>query len=166
MIVLGVDPGTATTGYGVISDTADGSLKALDYGVITTPPDQSMPERLLQLNRRLREIVLLHRPMTSAVEKLFFSRNVTTAIAVGQARGVILMTLAESGLQVAEYTPMEVKQAIAGFGGADKQQVQQMVRALLNLADIPRPDDAADALAIAICHFHSAAYMLRTMEAT
>ncbi len=166
MIVLGIDPGTATTGYGIISDAADGSLKALDFGVITTPPDQSMPERLLQLNRRLKEIVLLHRPETSAVEKLFFSKNVTTAIAVGQARGVILMTLAETGLGVAEYTPMEIKQAIAGFGGADKQQVQQMVRALLGLKDIPRPDDAADALAIAICHFHSAAYRLRAVEAT
>ena len=124
-----------------------------------------MPERLLKLNQSLKEIVLLHRPVSSAVEKLFFSKNVTTAIAVGQARGVILLTLAEAGLPVAEYTPMEVKLAIAGYGGADKQQVQQMVRALLNLSELPRPDDAADALAIAICHLHSSRYQLRTVEA-
>jgi crossover junction endodeoxyribonuclease RuvC len=166
MIVLGIDPGTATTGYGLITEAADGSLVAIDYGVITTPAGMPMAERLLILNRRLKEILLLHPPATCAVEKLFFSKNVTTAIAVGQARGVILMTLAESGLEVAEYTPMEIKQAIAGFGGADKQQVQHMVQALLNLAELPKPDDAADALAIAICHFNSAQYKVRVFEAS
>ncbi|HVN56246.1 MAG TPA: crossover junction endodeoxyribonuclease RuvC [Anaerolineaceae bacterium] len=165
MIVLGIDPGTATTGYGLVSEAADGSLVSVGYGVITTPPGLAMPERLLKLNQSLKEIVLLHHPVSCAVEKLFFSKNVTTAIAVGQARGVILMTLAEAGLEVAEYTPMEVKQAIAGFGGADKQQVQQMVRALLDLPEVPRPDDAADALAIAICHLHSSRYQLRAVEA-
>jgi len=103
----------------------------------------------------LRKILLLHRPESAAVEKLFFSRNVTTAITVGQARGVALLALAQSGLTVGEYTPMEIKQAVAGYGGADKNQVQQMVKALLNLEKVPKPDDAADALAVAICHLHS-----------
>jgi len=155
MVVLGIDPGTATTGYGLVEERVDGSLEVIDFGVITTPVGVSMPKRLLELNCRLKEILLLHRPQSSAVEKLFFARNVTTAIAVGQARGVILYTLAEAGLEVGEYTPLEVKQAVVGYGGADKNQVQQMIRALLGLKDIPRPDDAADALAVAICHLHS-----------
>lgn len=115
-----------------------------------------MPERLLQLHQELSEIISLHRPDSGAVEKLFFQRNVRTAISVGQARGVALLTLAETQIPVAEYTPMEIKQAVVGYGGADKNQVQQMVRALLGLEEIPRPDDAADALAVAICHLHSA----------
>lgn len=155
MLALGIDPGTATTGYGLVREGDDGGLIVVDYGVILTAAGQPMPERLLELHQRLREILLLHRPETSAVEKLFFQRNVRTALAVGQARGVVLLALAEAHLPVAEYTPLEVKQAVAGYGGADKNQVQQMVRALLSLADIPRPDDAADALAIAICHLHS-----------
>jgi crossover junction endodeoxyribonuclease RuvC len=156
MLVIGIDPGTATTGYGLVRENEDGSLLAVDYGVISTPPDLSMPQRLLELHRRLLEILLLHRPQSGAVEKLFFQRNVTTAISVGQARGVALLSLAESNLPVAEYTPLEVKQAVAGYGGADKNQVQQMVRALLGLETIPHPDDAADALAVAICHLHTA----------
>jgi len=154
--VIGIDPGTATTGYGLVRENEDGSLLAVDYGVISTTPDLSMPQRLLELHRRLLEILLLHRPQSGAVEKLFFQRNVTTAISVGQARGVALLSLAESNLPVAEYTPLEVKQAVAGYGGADKNQVQQMVRALLGLETIPHPDDAADALAVAICHLHTA----------
>ena len=154
--MIGIDPGTATTGYGLVRENEDGSLLAVDYGVISTPPDLSMPQRLLELHRRLLEILLLHRPQSGAVEKLFFQRNVTTAISVGQARGVALLSLAESNLPVAEYTPLEVKQAVAGYGGADKNQVQQMVRALLGLETIPHPDDAADALAVAICHLHTA----------
>ncbi len=155
MLVIGIDPGTATTGYGLVQENADGSLSVVDFGAILTPSDQSMPERLLELHRQLREILLLHRPQSGAVEKLFFQRNVRTALSVGQGRGVALLALAEAGLPVAEYTPLEVKQAVAGYGGADKQQVQYMVRALLNLDRIPSPDDAADALAIAICHVHS-----------
>ena len=154
--MIGIDPGTATTGYGLVRENEDGSLLAVDYGVISTTPDLSMPQRLLELHRRLLEILLLHRPQSGAVEKLFFQRNVTTAISVGQARGVALLSLAESNLPVAEYTPLEVKQAVAGYGGADKNQVQQMVRALLGLETIPHPDDAADALAVAICHLHTA----------
>ncbi len=115
-----------------------------------------MPERLLELHRGLSDILLLHRPQGGAVEKLFFARNVTTALSVGQGRGVVLLALAQAKVSIAEYTPLEVKQAVAGYGGADKNQVQQMVRVLLDLEKIPRPDDAADALAIAICHLHSA----------
>ena len=155
MLVIGIDPGTATTGYGLVRELQDGSLQVVDYGVILTAAGLPMAERLLELHHRLAEILLLHRPDSGAVEKLFFSRNVTTAITVGQARGVALMTLAQSRLGITEYTPMEIKQAVAGYGGADKSQVQQMVRALLSLAETPHPDDAADALAIAICHIHS-----------
>ena len=156
MLVIGVDPGTATTGYGLIKENADGSLAIVDYGVILTSAESSMPDRLLELHHRLNEIILLHRPEAGAVEKLFFQRNARTAISVGQGRGVVLVSLAEARISVAEYTPLEIKQAIAGYGGADKNQVQQMVKALLNLPSIPRPDDAADALAVAICHVHSA----------
>jgi crossover junction endodeoxyribonuclease RuvC len=155
MLVIGIDPGTATTGYGLVQENEDSSLSIVDYGVILTTPDLTMPLRLLELHRQLLEILLLHRPQSGAVEKLFFQRNVTTAISVGQARGVALLALAEVNLPVAEYTPLEVKQAVAGYGGADKNQVQQMVRALLGLETIPRPDDAADALAVAICHLHT-----------
>lgn len=154
MLAIGIDPGTATTGYGLVQEK-DGSLTVLDYGVIQTAPELEMPERLLEIYRQLNRIILLHRPESSAVEKLFFQRNVRTALSVGQARGVILLALAEARLPVFEYTPLEVKQAVVGYGGADKNQVQQMVRALLSLNEIPQPDDAADALAIAICHLHS-----------
>lgn len=154
MLVIGIDPGTATTGFGLVRDTAQG-LEVVDFGAILTPANLPQAERLVLLYEELKKILFLHRPDSAAVEKLFFSRNVTTAITVGQARGVALLSLAQAGLTVGEYTPMEVKQAVAGYGGADKNQVQQMVRALLNLESIPRPDDAADALAIAICHLHS-----------
>ncbi len=156
MVVIGIDPGTALTGYGLVQEKEDGGLKVLDYGVIQTPSGQLMPERLLELHRQLSEIILLHRPENGAVEKLFFQRNVRTALSVGQARGVVLLALAQAGLAVAEYTPLEVKLAVAGYGGADKKQVQLMVKALLELDELPQPDDAADALAIAICHIHSA----------
>jgi crossover junction endodeoxyribonuclease RuvC len=154
MLVIGIDPGTATTGYGLVHENEDGSLEVVDFGAILTPSDLSMSQRLLELYRRLSEIILLHRPQSGAVEKLFFQRNVRTAISVGQGRGVALLALAQAGLEVSEYTPLEVKQAVAGYGGADKNQVQQMVRALLDMPEVPRPDDAADALAIAICHLH------------
>ncbi len=154
MLVVGIDPGVATTGFGVVRDTRDGIL-LVDYGIITTPADMPLASRLLVLHNQLEKIIQLHRPESSAVEKLFFQKNVTTAIAVGQARGVALLTLAENQIEVSEYTPLEVKQAVAGFGSADKKQVQYMVKALLNMEKIPSPDDAADALAIAICHLHS-----------
>ncbi len=154
MIVLGIDPGTATTGYGLVRDTAAGP-ELIGYGVVTTPAGQAMPQRLRTIHHELTELILLHRPETGAVEKLFFQRNVSTAMTVGQARGVALLALAQADVAVGEYSPRDVKLAVAGYGGAGKSQVQQMVRAILNLPDIPRPDDAADALAVAICHLNS-----------
>ena len=155
MLAIGIDPGTATTGYGFVHLTQNGELQLVDYGVITTPSDIPMSDRLQQLHDQLSQLLTLHRPSTGAVEKLYFQRNVSTAISVGQARGVTLLALAEAGVQVAEYTPREIKQAIVGYGGAEKKQIQQMVRTLLEMEAIPQPDDAADALAIAICHLHS-----------
>lgn len=156
MLVVGIDPGTATTGYGFIRETPQGDLQVVDYGVILTPAHTPMEERLQHLYGRLKELFLLHRPQSGAVEKLFFQRNVTTAISVGQARGIVLLAMAETGVSVFEYAPLEVKQAVVGYGSADKNQMQQMVKAILNLESIPKPDDAADALGIAICHIHSA----------
>lgn len=156
MITLGIDPGTAITGYGIINEEQDGYLKVLDFGVIRTSADLSQGERLVHLYKRIKELILLHHPEMGAVEKLFFERNVRTALHVGQARGVALLAMAELNLQIGEYTPLEVKQAVAGYGGADKNQVQQMVRTILGLETVPHPDDAADALAVAICHIHSA----------
>ncbi|HET7089883.1 MAG TPA: crossover junction endodeoxyribonuclease RuvC [Anaerolineae bacterium] len=154
MIFLGIDPGTAITGYGFIREEGS-SLRAVAYGVITTPPDLALPQRLVLLHRALGDLIRLHRPASAAVEQIFFSRNARTALAVGHARGVVLLALAQAGLPVAEYTPLEVKQAITGYGRADKKQIQEMVRVLIGLPEVPRPDDAADALAIAICHLHS-----------
>jgi len=155
MLVLGVDPGTATTGYALVRETPRGGLELVDYGVILTPAGLEQEKRLQQLYERLREIILLHHPDMGAVEKLFFRRNVTTAISVGQARGVILLAMSQAQMRVAEYTPMEVKQAVSGYGGADKKQVQLMVQAILQMDELPKPDDAADAIAIAITHLHT-----------
>ena len=157
-LALGIDPGTATTGYGLVRLVQDGSLVAVKYGVISTPKDASAPARLEMLYNQLRDILNEYKPDTAAVEKLFFSRNVTTAIAVGQARGVVMLSLQQAGIKPFEYTPNEVKQAVAGYGSADKRQVQEMVRALLQLETIPKPDDAADALAIAITHLNTKRY--------
>lgn len=154
MLVVGIDPGTATTGYGLVAETESG-ITVVDYGVILTPAGERPELRLMQLSEKLNGILLLHRPQSAAVEKLFFQRNVSSAISVGQARGVVLLALAQHSVAVGEYTPMEIKQAVTGYGGADKMQVQLMVKALLSLPEIPHPDDAADALAIAICHLHS-----------
>ncbi|HSX02056.1 MAG TPA: crossover junction endodeoxyribonuclease RuvC [Candidatus Saccharimonadia bacterium] len=155
MRILGVDPGTATTGFGVI-DHVHGQIKFVDAGVIITPPNQPMPQRLVTLHEELAQVIAETKPEQAAVELLYFSTNVTTAISVGQARGVILLTLAEAGLWPAEYTPMQIKQAVTGYGGAKKPQIQEMVRVLLGLPTIPRPDDAADGLAIAITHANQA----------
>ena len=155
MLVIGIDPGTAITGFGVISENQDGSIIAVDYGAIRTPAGVPMQERLSIIYNDLSKVLLLHKPQLAAVEKLFFQRNVTTALAVGQARGVALLALDQAGIEAAEYTPLQVKQAVAGYGGADKNQVQLMVRAILSLPEIPKPDDAADALAVAICRLHS-----------
>ena len=164
MLVLGIDPGTATTGYGLVLQASDGSLQEVDHGVILTPAKLPMPERLMLLYKQLQEIILLHRPESSAVEELFFQRNVKTAISVGQGRGVVLLALAQAGLPVAEYPPNVIKQAVTGYGGADKHQMQEMVKLLLGMDRIPKPDDAADALAVAICHLHSARLTNLTAE--
>ncbi len=166
MLTIGIDPGTATTGYGLVRLTAEGDLELVDFGVIATEPDTPMPERLLNLRHALRQRILLHRPDEGAVEKLFFQRNVSTAMSVGQARGVALLCLAEERIPVSEYSPAEIKQAIAGYGSAAKRQMQEMVRTLLRMKDLPRPDDAADALAVAICHLHSSALRRRLEEFT
>lgn len=155
MLVIGIDPGTATTGYGLIQEERDGRLAAVAYGVITTPAGEALPHRLLQLHQQLSALVARHRPESGAVESLFFQRNVKTAMAVAQGRGVAMLALAQAGIPVSEYSPLQVKQSVVGYGGADKVQMQHMVRTLLGLEAIPRPDDAADALAVAICHLHS-----------
>jgi len=157
-LALGIDPGTATTGYGLVRLEPDGSLVAVKYGVILTPKDTSAPARLEILYNELSDLLREYQPETAAVEKLFFSRNVTTALAVGQARGVVMLALQKAGIESFEYTPKEIKNAVAGYGGADKRQVQEMVRALLQLDSIPKPDDAADALAVAITHLNTKRY--------
>ena len=157
-LVLGIDPGTATTGYGLVRDREDGSLEPVIFGTIKTPAGVPAHQRLSVLFHQINEILLLHRPNSCAVEKLFFQRNISTAIAVGQARGVLMLAISEAGLDMAEYTPNEVKQAVAGYGSAGKKQVQEMVRVLLSLPEIPTPDDAADALAIAITHLNTQKY--------
>jgi crossover junction endodeoxyribonuclease RuvC len=157
-LALGIDPGTAATGYGLVRLSPEGALETVAFGVIVTPPHTPAHERLLLMHQDLCELIARYHPDTYAVEKLFFQRNISTAMAVGQARGVALLAIAQAGGEVAEYTPNEVKQAVAGYGSADKRQVQEMVRTLLGLAEIPRPDDAADALAIAITHLHTQRY--------
>jgi crossover junction endodeoxyribonuclease RuvC len=155
MIALGIDPGTAIVGYGFVREYSDGSLSAVDYGVIRTPAKTPMPERLATIYDRLTQLIQQHEPDQTAVEELFFSRNVTTAITVAQSRGVILLALQQAELPIYEYKPNFIKQSITGYGGAQKPQMQEMVRMLLNLEQIPKPDDAADALAVAITASHN-----------
>lgn len=156
--VLGIDPGTAITGYRIVGETAEGDFVLLACGVFRTEARVPMHLRLLELFRDMQALLDEFHPDEVAVERLFFGRNVTTAISVGQARGTILVAAALVGLPVAEYTPAEVKQAVAGYGNAGKQQVQQMVQQLLHLDAPPTPDDAADGVAIAICHLQTASY--------
>lgn len=153
MRVLGIDPGVAMMGYGVI-ERADSKLRLVTFGVIRTPADDTQARRLMTLRARLAGIMREHAADVVALERLFFTTNVKTAMAVGQASGVALATAAEAGLEVADYTPNEVKQSVVGYGGATKSQVQAMIAALLRLDDPPRPPDAADACALAICHLN------------
>jgi crossover junction endodeoxyribonuclease RuvC len=148
--ILGIDPGTAAMGYGIV-ERVGGGLRSVDYGCLETSPDALLPARLLTIYRFVSDLITLHRPELVGVERLFFSRNAQTAFAVGQARGVVLLAAAEHDVPVRDATPNEVKVAVAGYGAADKEQVQRMVRTVLQLAEIPTPDDAADALAVAIC---------------
>lgn len=158
MLTLGIDPGTATVGYGLVRELEDGSLQAVDYGVIKTPPSLPMSERLKMIFDQVTTLIELHKPDQAAVEDLLFGKNVTTAITVAQGRGVILLALTMAKLPINEYKPTFIKQSISGYGGADKAQMQEMTRMLLALDDIPRPDDAADALAIAITDIHVSRY--------
>ena len=160
MIILGIDPGYAILGWGVIEKMGN-HFRAIDYGAVTTDKDTEMPRRLEILYDGLREIIEEYRPEEASIEKLFFNTNTTTAINVGQARGVAILACMKGGLKVAEYTPLEIKQALVGYGRADKKQVQFMVKTMLNLPEVPKPDDTADALAAAICHGHSADNRIR-----
>ena len=153
-IILGIDPGTAITGFGVICDSGQ-SVKYLDCGYISTSQDTELSERLLLISQSIDKLVRTHRPDLVAVESLFFGKNRTTAIAVAQARGVVLAMLAKHKLTHVEFTPTEVKQAVTGYGRAGKRQVQAMVKSVLNLEAVPQPDDSADALAVAICAAHT-----------
>lgn len=160
MLSLGIDPGTATIGYGLVRELNDGSLQAVAYGVITTTPQDPMWRRLQIIHDTLNDIIQQFKPDRAAIEELFFAKNITTALTVAQGRGVILLTVAQANLTFAEYKPNEVKQSITGYGAAKKPQMQEMVRLLLGLDDIPKPDDAADALAIAITDIHQSRYTL------
>ncbi len=153
-LTLGIDPGTAICGFGLVAED-QGSLRLVAYGTVTTKAGEPAAERLLLIYHGLRDLIGRYHPLDVAVEELFFNKNVRTALQVGQARGVVMLAAAEAGLEVAEYTPLQVKQAMVGYGRAEKSQVQEMVRITLGLDRIPEPDDAADALAVAICHIHS-----------
>lgn len=150
MKILGIDPGTATTGFGIVTKE-NGKLTAIDYGVVSTAKELDMSNRLLIIFQDIEELIAKHNPDIVAVEQLFFARNVTTAITVGQARGVVLLAAQKADLKLVEYTPLQVKQSVTGYGQATKHQVQSMVQKILKLKVLPKPDDAADALAIAIC---------------
>src|SRR5437660_2582353 len=157
-IALGIDPGTAIVGYAVVAARGD-ELNMLVCDVITTSARLPLAERLQLIYQRLVEIIRIYSPQESAMEELFFAKNARTAMTVGQARGVAMLALANGGLSISEYTPKQVKQAVTGYGGARKEQVGEMVRILLKLPSIPRPDDAADAAAVAICHLNTASIL-------
>lgn len=162
LVTLGIDPGTAILGFGVIQGDTDPELIAA--GVIETDSKSPMPDRLVILHAETARLIERYQPDVMAIEQLFFARNVTTAIAVGQARGVVLLAAAQAGIDVAEYSPSEVKFAVVGYGKADKRQMQEMVKLILNLPEVPHPDDAADALAIALCHAQSAPFQARVAQ--
>ena len=170
MIILGIDPGTAIMGYGLVesgavesapgarSSTGSDNLRMMEYGALHTPANAPLFERLPMLYKGIMDLLAEYKPDGLALEQLFFNRNVSTALSVGHARGVVILAAAHSGVPVSEYSPLEVKQAVVGYGRATKEQVQAMVKVLLNMDHIPRPDDAADALAVAICHIHSESF--------
>jgi len=161
MVILGIDPGVATIGFGIIrADRGKNTL--VQYGVITTPPGIPLSERLVQIYDDMQQLIETFKPDEIAVEELFFSKNITTGISVAHGRGVILLAAEKMGIPVFEYTPMQVKQSVVGYGKAEKKQVMQMTQRLLNMMEIPRPDDAADALALAICHSRAATSLLNT----
>ena len=154
MIILGIDPGIAIVGYGIIKYEGN-KFNIIDYSAITTPSTMNLPERLKVIYDGMMNLIEKYKPDVVAVEELFFNTNAKTAITVGHGRGVVVLAAANSGLEVFEYTPLQVKQAVVGYGRAEKAQVQQMIKAILSLSAIPKPDDVADALAVAVCHAHS-----------
>jgi crossover junction endodeoxyribonuclease RuvC len=153
MRILGIDPGTGIVGFGVV-DSINGEKKMIDAGVIRTPVHQPTQERLLTIYNEISEIIKLNKPQIMVVEQLFFARNVTTAMSVSQARGVILLAGEQAGLKLVEFTPLQIKQALTGYGKADKKQVQEMVKLQLKLSEVPKPDDCADALAAALTYMN------------
>lgn len=166
MIIIGIDPGYAIVGVGVIEYKAN-RFRVIDYGAVTTSKDEDLNDRLLKIYNEISTIMDRYKPEALSIEKLFFNTNATTAIGVAEARGVCLLAAKQRGMDIAEYTPLQVKQAVTGYGKAVKQQVQEMTRMLLNLEKVPKPDDTADALAMAICHAHSAGSLserLKTMN--
>lgn len=163
MRVLGIDPGIATTGYGLVDLSGD-TLRAVSFGTISTQAGFPFTQRLVRIHQELQSLLIRSQPDCAAVEAVFFARNVQSALRLGQARGVILLALAQAGVEVHEYSALEVKQAVTSYGQAVKRQVQEMVRLLLGLAQTPSPADAADALAVAICHHHNAALKARLRE--
>lgn len=163
MIILGLDPGYAIVGYGVIEYKAN-KFTVIDYGAITTSKDDELNDRLLQIYNQLCSIIDKYHPEAMSIEKLFFNTNATTAIGVAEARGVCILAAKQRGMDIAEYTPLQVKQAVTGYGKAIKQQVQEMTKMLLNLRAVPKPDDTADALAMAICHAHSAVSLAEKLK--
>ena len=160
MRILGIDPGVAIVGFGVV-DSEGGTQRMVQYGAINTPANTPLAARLVQIEQDLMELLQQFKPDEVAIEELFFSKNITTGIAVAHARGVILATVEKAGIPLYEYTPMQVKQAVVGYGLAEKNQVMDMTKRLLKLRSVPKPDDAADALAVAICHARSATSLLR-----
>ena len=155
MRILGIDPGYAILGYGIIEKKGN-NFKPVVYGAVTTDKNTPMPDRLKHLYNSLMDIIAEYEPEVASVEELFFNSNAKTAILVGQARGVALLACSNSGIDIAEYTPLQIKQALVGYGRAEKKQVQMMVKTILNLDEVPKPDDTADALAAAVCHGHAA----------
>lgn len=162
-IILGIDPGLATTGYAFINENLS-KLEVIDFGIISTSTKTVFSERLTQIHQSLSILIKKYKPQAIAVEQLFFCKNVKTALIVGQARGVILLTAFLNNLPLYEFTPLQVKQAVCGYGKADKKQVQQMVKLLLKLKEIPKPDDAADALAIALTYLQAENYLAKTKD--
>ncbi|GAC1364221.1 MAG: crossover junction endodeoxyribonuclease RuvC [Herpetosiphon sp.] len=164
MRTLGIDPGTATMGWGIVEDDGQGGQRLVAYGALITPKGQPLEKRLQTLYDGLHALIRQYKPDSAGIEELFFAKNVSTAMMVAHARGVAMLALAHSDIPLAEFRPMAVKQAMTGYGHADKRQMQEMVRLQLGLDTIPRPDDAADALAIALCQAHSARVRARYSE--
>ncbi len=161
MIIMGIDPGIATIGYGVVDYTA-GRFTVIDYGAVTTKAGQKLSDRLRNIFEDINVLIERFHPDAFAVEELFFNTNITTGISVAHGRGVIMLAASVQNVPIFEYTPLQVKQGVAGYGRADKAQVQRMVKSLLGLSAVPKPDDTADALAIAICHAHASGYQALT----